>query len=58
MKDAVVDEVRRIRKQIEAEHGNDWDGLEAYLKKIGNRHKVKLYHGSPRPLPKLKHKAG
>ena len=58
MKDTLVDEVRRTRKQIEAEHGNDWNELEAYLKTIGNRHKEKLYRGSPRPIPKLKHKAG
>jgi len=31
MKDPIVEEVRRVRKKIEAEHGNDWDCLPRHL---------------------------
>jgi hypothetical protein len=31
MNDPIIDEVRRARKDIEAEHNNDWDRLVRYL---------------------------
>lgn len=31
MKDPIVEEVRRVRKKIEAEHGNDWDAIARHL---------------------------
>jgi len=52
MKDPIVDEVRDIRKKIEAENGNNWDQLEKYLLKIQQNHKDKLYSGSPKSFPK------
>jgi hypothetical protein len=27
MEDSIVDEVRRVRKKIKAEHGDDWDSV-------------------------------
>ena len=29
--DPIIREVRRTRKEIEAEHGNDWKALERYF---------------------------
>ncbi len=29
--DPIIEEVRRTRKEIEAEHGNDWEALERYF---------------------------
>lgn len=31
MKDPIIEEVRRIRKEIESQNNNDWDKLEAYF---------------------------
>ena len=31
MKDPIVEEVRRIRKEIETENCNDWDTIEKYI---------------------------
>ena len=52
MKDQIVDEVRDIRKIIEAENGNDWDQLENYFLNTQKQHKDKLYSGFPKSIPK------
>jgi len=31
MKDPIIEEVRRVRQKIEADHGNDWDRLVRHL---------------------------
>jgi len=31
MKDPIIEEVRRVRKKIEADYGNDWDRLIRHL---------------------------
>jgi hypothetical protein len=31
MKDPIIEEVRRVRKRIEADHGNNWDSLVRHL---------------------------
>jgi hypothetical protein len=31
VKDPIIDELRRVRKKIEADHGNDWDRLVRHL---------------------------
>lgn len=36
MKDPIIDEVRRVRKKIEADHGNNWDSLVRHLLKRQN----------------------
>ena len=33
-KDPIVEEVRKVRKQIEAECGNDWDKLTARFQRV------------------------
>lgn len=52
MRDKLVDEIRKIRKEIESENGNDWNKLKNYFNKIQNRHKDKLYRGAPKSLSK------
>jgi hypothetical protein len=47
MKDLIVEEVRKVRKKIEAENGKNWIQLEKYLLKSQKKHKDKLYSGSP-----------
>lgn len=51
MKDKIVDEVRKIRKEIEFENGNDWIQIEKSLKEKQNRHRMKLFKGRPKSLP-------
>jgi hypothetical protein len=31
MKDPIIDEVRRVRKKIETDHGDNWDSLVRHL---------------------------
>ncbi len=51
MKDPIIEEVRRVRKEIEAEHGNDWDDLTCYLIAKEMTSSAKLVSYSPKPLP-------
>jgi len=51
MKDPIVDEVRRIRKQIESEHNNDWDALVRYLLEKQSASPAKSASYQPRKLP-------
>ena len=50
MKDQIVEEVRKIRKEIELEYNADWDQIENRLSDIQKRHKEKLYKGNPKSL--------
>jgi len=51
MKDPIVEEVRRIRKEIESENHNDWDTIEKYLcEKQARRPSLPLTY-SPNKLP-------
>ena len=51
MKDPIVEEVRRTRKEIESENNNDWDTLEKYfVEKQAERAKPPVTH-SPQQLP-------
>ncbi|MCH8125863.1 hypothetical protein IIC38_07875 [candidate division KSB1 bacterium] len=52
MKDKIVDEVRKIRKEIESENNDNWDQLLTYFEERQKRHKNKLYKGAPKSLPK------
>ncbi len=49
--DPIIDEVRRTRKEIEAEHGNDWKALERYFtdKQKSSPEKKAAYE--PKKLP-------
>ena len=50
--DPIIEEVRRVRKEIEAEHGNDWKALERYFmaKQEANPGQKAAY--KPKNLPK------
>jgi len=51
MKDPIIEEVRRIRKQIEADHENDWDSLVRHLIERQKASSAKLVSYQPRKLP-------
>lgn len=51
MRDKIVDEVRKIRKEIESENRADWIQIEKYLIEKQKRHKKKIYRGNPKSLP-------
>jgi hypothetical protein len=54
MKDSIVEEVRKIRHNIEKEYGQN---IEKYLEHIyteQKKHGHKLVHRKPRPLRKRK----
>jgi len=51
MRDKIVDEVRKIRKEIELENQSDWFQIEKYLLELQQRHKTKLYKGNLKRLP-------
>ncbi len=53
MRDKIVAEVRKIRKEIEAENRNDWIQIEQSLKEMQKRHKTKMYKGKPKSLPEI-----
>jgi len=49
--DPIIEEVRRVRKEIEAEHGNDWKALERYFTdKQSNAAEKKIAY-KPKKLP-------
>ncbi len=54
MSDPIIEEVRRTRKEIEAEHGHDWEALERYFtdKQKSSPEKKAAY--KPKKLPKQK----
>ena len=51
MKDPIVEEVRRVRKKIEADHGNDWDRLARYLTERQKASSAKVVSYPPKRLP-------
>ena len=50
--DPIIAEVRRTRKEIEAEHGNDWAALERYFMEKQERTPEKKAHYKPKKLPR------
>lgn len=52
--DPIIAEVRRVRKEIEAEHGNDWKSLERYFTDKQNSATEKKVAYKPKKLPKRK----
>lgn len=54
MSDPILQEVRRTRKEIEAEHGNDWKALEEYFmaKQESSPEKKAAY--KPKKLPRTR----
>ena len=51
MKDPIVEEVRRTRKKIEADHGDDWDALARHLIAREKASLAKVVSYSPKQLP-------
>ncbi|MBN2313481.1 MAG: hypothetical protein JXM79_06095 [Sedimentisphaerales bacterium] len=52
--DPIIAEVRRARKEIEAEHGNDWKALERYFTEKQNSATEKKVTYQPKKLPRRK----
>jgi len=52
--DPIIEEVRRVRKEIEAEHGNDWKALERYFMDKQNSATEKMAAYKPKKLPERK----
>jgi len=51
MSDPIVEEVRRARQEIEAEHGNDWKALERYFMAKQERSPERKATYEPKRLP-------
>ena len=51
MKDPIVEEVRRVRKKIEAEHGDDWESLARHLIERQDAASAKVVAYAPKKLP-------
>jgi hypothetical protein len=51
MKDPIIEEVRRVRKKTEADHGNDWDSLIRHLIKKQNASCTKVVSYPRKKLP-------
>jgi hypothetical protein len=50
MKDPIIEEVRRVRKQIEADCGNDWEKLARHVIERQNASPAKVARYSPKKL--------
>ena len=55
MNDPIIKEIRKNRKQIEKNCGNDWKSLGQYFCDLQSKHNVKTYSGKPKKI--LKNKA-
>ncbi len=51
MKDPIIEEVRRVRKRIEADHGDDWEALTRHLIDRQEASSAKVVSYAPKPLP-------
>jgi len=51
MSDPILQEVRRTRREIEAEHGNDWKALERYFMQKQESGPEKKAAYEPKKLP-------
>lgn len=54
MKDTIVDEVRRIRREIEKEYAQDPAEYLEHIYSAQKEHGDKLVHRQPKPLKKRK----
>jgi hypothetical protein len=50
IRDPIVEEVREVRRQIEAECDNDWNKLIHYYRQVQEKATAPLYRGSPKRL--------
>lgn len=51
MKDPIIEEVRRVRKKIEADHGNDWEVLARHLIERQKASSTHIVSYPPKKLP-------
>ena len=51
MKDPIVEEVRQVRRKIEADQGDDWDHLTRHLMEIQNASSAKVVSYPLKKLP-------
>jgi len=51
MKTPIIDEVRRVRKKIEVDHGNNWDSLVRCLIKRQKTSSAKVAAHQRKKLP-------
>ena len=51
MTDPIIQEVRRIRKQIEEENHNDWKALDQYFRAKQKERKNQQVTSKPKELP-------
>jgi hypothetical protein len=49
--DPIIDEVRRVRQKIEADHGNDCEALARYFTERQNASSTKVVSYPPKKLP-------
>ncbi len=52
--DPIIAELRRVRREIEAEHGGDWDALERYFVDKQGKAAEKQVAFKPKKLPQRK----
>jgi hypothetical protein len=52
--DPIVEEIRRVRKEIENESGNNWAGLGKFLINKQKANKKKLFYSHPQKLVRSK----
>ncbi|MFC1766730.1 hypothetical protein ACFL6U_32225 [Planctomycetota bacterium] len=51
MKDPIIDEVRRVRKEIESQNNNDWETIEKYFSEKQSKAQTPPVIYSPQKLP-------
>ena len=51
--DPIIEEVRRIRREIEVECDNDWEKLFQYFLQVQKDSSHQVVSRSPKPLPKV-----
>jgi len=48
--DPIVEEVRKVRREIEEQFRDDPAGYLRYMREIEDRYKDRLYCGKPKPI--------
>lgn len=51
--DPIVEEVRKVRREIAEQFHDDPEGFLRYMREIQDRYKDRLYYGKPKPAIKV-----
>jgi len=51
--DPIVEEVRKVRREIAERFPDDPEGFLRYMREIQDRYKDRLYYGKPKPAIKV-----